>query len=162
MDAFLIGFPILYIKRKKKLNIKKELSLNFFGKKDFALKTTELLLLLIIISIMINVALTILSLNDMAKVTQKISVTAPILLAYLFIVRVTAEEWFFRGFLVKQIGVMGSSIAFAAVHVFYFSVAEVIGAFLLGLVLAHYFKKNNTLYPNIIAHIAYNLFTFFF
>jgi len=72
---------------------------------------------------------------------------------------VTAEELFFRGFLVKQIGVIGSSIAFAAVHVFYFSIGEVIGAFLLGLLLAYYFKKNNTLYPNIAAHIGYNLIT---
>ena len=158
LDAFLMGFPILYIKRKK-LGLKKEFSLNFFGIKELTFKTIELLFFLIIFSMIIALLLTIVSLNDTAKVEQKISSTGPLLLGYLFIVRVTAEEWFFRGFLVKQIGILGSSIAFAAVHAFYFSIAEVIGAFFLGLLLAYYFKKNNSLYPNIIAHISYNVIT---
>ncbi|MDO8627609.1 MAG: type II CAAX endopeptidase family protein [Candidatus Diapherotrites archaeon] len=83
-------------------------------------------------------------------------------LLYLFIVRVFAEEIFFRGLLTNKIGIFFSSVVFGIMHAGYFSFLEIFGAFALGLVLAYFYKKNGTLVPNIVAHIIYNLTVLFF
>ncbi|MEK6942292.1 MAG: CPBP family intramembrane glutamic endopeptidase [archaeon] len=98
--------------------------------------------------------------NDLEKVSNsvdKIRNTAPLALAYFLVVRVAAEEVFFRGFLVKKLGIAGSSVVFGLAHFFYGSVAEVIGAMILGAILAVAFNENKSIYPNIAAHFFYNL-----
>jgi len=82
--------------------------------------------------------------------------TAPLLIWYFLTIRVFAEEVFFRGFLVKKIGVIPSSIIFGAAHFAYGSMVEVFGAFILGLILAKAFEENKSLFPNIFAHFFYN------
>jgi uncharacterized protein len=66
------------------------------------------------------------------------------------------EEWFFRGFLVSKTNVYISSFLFAIAHFGYGSYVEVVGAFILGLVLAFYYKKINNLWPLYISHLLYN------
>jgi len=105
------------------------------------------------------VLISALGLNDLEKVGNAIDqqksdlllfgATLPIL---LFI-----EEFFFRGFLVKRLGMVPSSIIFAAAHISYGSIAEIIGVFFLGLILAYWYKKHNSLLQNYIAHLAYDL-----
>lgn len=98
--------------------------------------------------------------NDLEKVANsvdKIRQTAPLELAYFLVVRVAAEEIFFRGFLVKKIGIAGSSVIFGLAHFVYGSAAEVIGAIILGAILAVAFNENKNIYPNIAAHFLYNL-----
>jgi len=77
-------------------------------------------------------------------------------IVYLFVIRVFVEEFFFRGFLVKKIGVFLSALLFAIAHLGYSSIVEFVGAFILGLVLGYYFKKTDNIYPNIIAHFLYD------
>jgi len=95
-------------------------------------------------------------LQDLELVSSKILAFPFYYVLYLFIVRVFLEEWFFRGFLVKRIGVILSSLVFAAGHLAYGSIVEVVGAFVLGMVLAYYFKRTGNLWINIVAHLLYN------
>ncbi len=110
-------------------------------------------------SIAISLVLSALRINDLGNVTNVIEIvkkTAPFLLVYIFLVRIPAEELFFRSFLTKKLGIWLSSAIFALAHVFYFSIGEIVGAFILGAILAYNFRANKTIVPNIIAHILYN------
>ncbi len=88
--------------------------------------------------------------------TEKIKTLSPFLLIYLLVVRVFLEEWFFRGFLVSKMGVLFSAALFGIAHYGYGSIVEVTGAFILGIVLAYYFKRLKNLYPLYAAHFLYN------
>ncbi len=159
-DVILIGLPLLFFIWKK-LNPKKELGLkpNKFWK-DFS-GSLSLFALLLASSIVVSFVLSLLWLNDLAIVEKSIEgmvINFPLFIAYALVVRVFAEEVFFRGFLVKRIGILWSSLAFGLMHALYGSVAEVIGAFLLGLVLAWWFQKNNSLLQNYMGHFLYNSF----
>jgi membrane protease YdiL (CAAX protease family) len=165
IDFFLVFFPIIFIARKtKKIEFKKilaELGIQKTGAKFFFRETTKLLLILIAVSITISLLLVLIGLNDSQNIFQKIDSLKSqsiLLLFYMLIVRVTAEEIFFRGFLAKKIGIIFSSAAFACIHFSYGSIAEIIGTFFLGIVLAKFFMKNKNLMPNIFAHIFYNFF----
>jgi uncharacterized protein len=96
--------------------------------------------------------------SDLDLVTEKIKLLSPFFIFYLLIIRVFLEEWFFRGFLVYKTNILFSSILFAIAHFGYGSIVEVVGAFILGFVLAYYYKKINNLYPLYAGHVLYNLF----
>ena len=96
--------------------------------------------------------------TDLNLVSEKIQTLSPLFIIYLLIIRVFLEEWFFRGFLVYKTGILFSAFLFAAGHFGYGSIVELVGAFILGLVLAFYYKKINNLYPLYAAHLLYNLF----
>ena len=98
--------------------------------------------------------------NDLQNVENVVQTTLlgnPLLFAYLFTVRVFAEEVFFRGFLTPKIGPVFSSIIFAFGHFSFGSNIEVVGALLLGIVLALFFQKNRNIFPNIAGHFLYNI-----
>jgi len=160
-----IGFllvPILIIKFIEK----KEISLKQFGfKTDGALKdlllTLKIVFSLIAASFLIAIILTILGLNDLQVVSEVIGAVLRlpiIVIVYFFIVRVFLEEFFFRAFLVPRVGVVISSVMFGLAHLGYGSIAEAIGAGVLGLVLAFFYSKHKKILPNFIAHMIYNLF----
>ncbi|MFH1587287.1 MAG: type II CAAX endopeptidase family protein [Candidatus Diapherotrites archaeon] len=159
-DALLIGLPLLFFIWQK-LSAKGELGLK---PNRFLKDLTESLLLfvaLFVSSIIISILLSMLNLNDLVVVKDSIKTmisSIPLFIVYALVVRVFAEEVFFRGFLVKRVGILWSSLAFGLMHALYGSVAEVIGAFLLGLILAWWFQKNNSLLQNYIGHFLYNCF----
>jgi len=163
IDFFFIFFPVFFILRNKR-QIKKalgELGIKH-SKPGFLFKKTSVLFLALFgIAFALGIILFLLNMSDTQAVFEaidSIKKESIFLLFYFLLIRVTGEEIFFRGFLVKRIGIFPSSAIFALMHVFYGSVAEVIGAFVLGIVLAFAFKKNNNLMPNIFAHIFYNFF----
>lgn len=137
--------------------------MGFFGrglKKD--LKATFFLFLaLVVASFATSIFFTAAGINDIGNVISTISAMSVFLLVYMVIIRSAAEEVFFRGFLVKRIGIIPSTVFFAAMHVGYGSIAEIVGAFVLGLILSYAISKNGTVLPNIVAHIFYNLFAVF-
>jgi len=107
----------------------------------------------------ISIIASLIQFNDLNKVNETVKTiieVSPFLMVYYLVVRVFAEEVFFRGFLVKKIGIFGSSVIFGLAHFAYGSVIEVIGAFAAGLFLAYYFKKNDNLIPVILGHMAFN------
>ncbi len=94
---------------------------------------------------------------DQGNVQQKIQ-SVPI---YLVLLAVTlsplGEEIFFRGFLVRRVGVVLSSILFAGAHYMYGSVYELGGAFIAGIIFAYAFKRTGSLAGPITAHLILNL-----
>ncbi len=159
-DLALISLPIAFLLSRKR-NLKKTLQELGFGKiNGLSLLKKSLLLFvaLIISSIILSTAFGFFGLNDLNLVAESIKKISPIIPLFLMIVilRVISEEIFFRGFLVEKIGIVASSGVFALFHIGYGSIAEIIGAFALGLILAKAFQLNKNLYPNILAHAAYN------
>lgn len=70
-----------------------------------------------------------------------------------------AEEWFFRGLLLRRwavkwsvtSGVVGSSLIFAVLH------ADVLGAFLFGVAMCGLHARYRSLWPAIVVHAANNI-----
>ncbi|MFH0714409.1 MAG: CPBP family intramembrane glutamic endopeptidase [Candidatus Diapherotrites archaeon] len=157
LDLFLIGLPILYWKLKKQ-KIREKLSYQFSFKS--ILPALALALLLIAVGTGITYFSSFFQANDLQKVTEIIQTwsTVPFLLGYLVIVRPIAEEVFFRAFLVPIVGAPISALLFALAHYGYGSTAEIVGAFVLGLILAFWFQKRKNLAETSGAHILYNAF----
>lgn len=163
IDFILIGIPAFYFYKFRKAESLKKLLKEFGlffrpGRKD-ALASLIVLAELFAASIAISLVLSALGANDLgnvANVIEAVKKTAPFMLIYIFLVRIPAEELFFRSFLTKRLGILLSSAIFALAHVFYYSIGEVIGAFTLGAILAYNFRANRTIVPNIVAHILYN------
>ena len=167
----LILVPALFIIKRKKLRLEnlfglapvwRELGLFSNGLKIDLKRTIGLFFVLIAVALAASFVLLYIGLHDLENVSVVVSRISLPVLAYLIVVRGISEEIFFRGFLVKRIGVLGSSLIFALAHIMYFSVAEVIGTFVLGLLLALAFRKNRNLVPNIFAHMLYNIFALSF
>ncbi len=159
-DVALIALPIAFLFSRKK-NLKKALQELGFAKINglsLLKKTLLLFVALIIVSIVFTAALDFFGLNDLNLVSESVEKVSSIIPLFFLIVilRVISEEVFFRGFLVEKIGIVASSGIFALFHIGYGSVAEIIGAFVLGVILAKAFQLNKNLYPNILAHAAYN------
>lgn len=99
----------------------------------------------------------LLGLHDAYKVYEIIStVPAWILVLAVFVAPIT-EELFFRATLVPRIGIVFSSLLFGLFHFSYDSVSEIIGAVVIGLVLAFVYKKSNSVVAPIILHFIFNL-----
>jgi len=167
IDFFLLFIPIAYYylkadknesEKRKFIKVLEELKLTKINKK-ILLNALILLFFLLFASISLQQILNIVNLNDLEKVNNLIiQIKGNLLvLVYLITVRPIAEEIFFRGFLTQKTGLLFSSIFFALAHMFYYSIAEIIGAFVLGLILAYFYLKTKNLYPNILSHIGYNL-----
>lgn len=92
----------------------------------------------------------------------------PALLFILLAVQPTAEEIFFRGFLLDKIrsfggdyaGIILTGILFGLAHMSYGKIYPVIFITLMGFVLAFIVIKTKSLYSAILAHTAFNLISF--
>ncbi|PIU21577.1 MAG: hypothetical protein COT15_01640 [Candidatus Diapherotrites archaeon CG08_land_8_20_14_0_20_34_12] len=169
IDLFFVGFPLWFkaaeLKIKKPLNKRKilkifnELGLSKISSIELIKKTLILLVTLFIALIIISILSSYFGLNDSELIKDKIqsiSSQSTLILAYLLIIRVICEEIFFRGFLLGKLGNFFQAFLFAILHFSYESQIEVIGAFILGLILGKAAKDNKNLFPNILAHLIYN------
>ncbi len=121
----------------------------------------KIFLIVFFISVVLSLIFYFFGLNDLEKVAstmKAVSLQEKMVSVYLIVVRVFAEEFFFRAFLVPVLGVFGSSVVFSLLHFSYGSVAEVLGAFVLGLVLGHYYSKERNILHVYFAHMFYNTF----
>jgi len=113
--------------------------------------------LIFIVAVLNAAILMLLDLNDAYKVYEIISgVPAWILVLAVFIAPFT-EELFFRAALVPRVGILLSSLLFGIFHVSYGSLSEIIGAFLIALVLAYVYKKSKSIITPILLHLGFNL-----
>ena len=64
----------------------------------------------------------------------------------------TIEEAFFRGWLQKRIGLIGSTVLFALAHAGYGQPLLLIGVSMISLVIGTAFYRTKNLIPGIIAH----------
>lgn len=144
----------------KKERIAESLGLFSNGLKTDFIRSVQLLGAMLFISIAISAITAFAGFNDLSKVeevVQKLQESSPLFLIYLLVVRVIAEEVFFRGFLVKRIGWVPATALFGIAHVSYGSITEVFGALILGGLLAKAYERNGNIVPNIVAHMFYNL-----
>ena len=159
IDLLLISTPAAYFIAKKK-SVAESLGIFSNGIKTDFFRAMQLLGALIIVSFAISVIMFFLGFNDLSRVgeqVERIKAISPLLLLYLLVVRVIAEEIFFRGFLIQKIGWIPSTALFGMAHFSYGSVTEVLGALVLGAILAKAYERNRNIVPNIVAHMFYNL-----
>lgn len=99
--------------------------------------------------------------NDLEKVSEIVMnnfFSNPQSFLIILVIVVFIEEFFFRAFLTTKIGIIPSTIFFTIAHYGYGSIAEIIGVFFLGLILAYWFKKNKSIIQNYFGHLLYNIF----
>ena len=162
--ALMVIFPFFWLRLIKK-NTWKEiheiLFPKFLGVKKELIGSVILFLLLVVGFFLIIGVVNIFGVNDLDKVDQvvKESVRSGAIIYFTTLLPILfIEEFFFRAFLVSRIGVIPSTLLFTVAHFGYGSIAEFIGVFALGLILAYWFKKNKSLVQNYFGHVLYDLF----
>jgi membrane protease YdiL (CAAX protease family) len=161
--AFLFAFPFFWLRAAKSYswdNVISELLPRPQGWKKELVGTLKLFFLMLGMFILLNVALNLLGINDLSKVDSAIGEEiAGGLLPFLFsmAIIVLVEEIFFRSFLVNRIGAFPSTLIFTSAHIGYGSIAELVGVFFLGFLIAYWFRKNNSIIQTYFAHLIYNL-----
>jgi membrane protease YdiL (CAAX protease family) len=160
--------PIFYyrvINEKNWNQIRKELIPKFKGFKKEFVGTTKLFFLLFMGAIIIKFLIILIDIFLQTKVMDMENVAGfvetgmtinPITFIIMMIIIVFLEEYFFRAFLVKRIGIIFSTLIFTFFHLGYESITQTIGVLLLGLLLAYWFKKHDSLIQNYFGHLAYN------
>lgn len=161
----LILFPIFYhraINDQPWEKIKEELLGKWQGSKKEILGGIALFGALLIGFYILSIIINVSGFNDLELVEEVIksslSENMPLFILSIFLF-VFAEELFFRAFLVKKIGLLLSTIIFTFAHIGYGSMAEIFGVFFLGLILAYWYTKKNSLFQNFLGHLLYNLLT---
>ncbi len=166
LDIFLFFIPFYFIFLFNRANSLAQVfrlqGLKKIPFKELFKKTIIIFLLLFVLSYTLSFFSVLFKVSDLNLVSEEILRYSPIAIVYLFLVRVFLEEWFFRGFLTPRLGVILSSALFAIGHIAYGSIIEIIGAFVLGVFLSSTYKKYNNLWPNVFAHIIYNLVIYLF
>jgi membrane protease YdiL (CAAX protease family) len=164
-----LTIPIFYyriIKEKSWTEIKKTLFPKYKGHKIEIIGSIKLFIFLIIGFIIIATTINFLEIisntqiSDMENVAEFVISgfgTNAIIFLILIIIVVFIEEFFFRAFLVKRTGILFSTIIFTFFHLGYESITQTIGVFFLGLILAYWFKKHNSIIQNYFGHLLYNL-----
>jgi len=166
--VIMIFLPLFWLRVVKKLSWKKLLAHLFPKPKSFKEEifgTITLLVMLLAAFVVISSLITFVAgalnmpqIDDLDKVAQSIAQQKDNLwffVAMLFPL-LLIEEFFFRAFLVPRIGPIISTVLFAGAHITYWSIAEIIGVFALGLILAYWYKKNNSLLQNFFGHLLYD------
>ncbi|MGC8479182.1 MAG: CPBP family intramembrane glutamic endopeptidase [Candidatus Micrarchaeia archaeon] len=122
-----------------------------------------LIFVLIFISLTANYTNTTITGNSSAIFA---SGPAPPPIWFYFFVAIIApiiEEITFRGFFIKRIGIIPSAIIFALLHSGYYTsisflslLSLLLAAFIFAVVAGIIYKKTNSIYPSIVAHILEN------
>lgn len=97
--------------------------------------------------------------NIVSNVLSKTDL-APLLV--IIVVAPFVEEIFFRGYLQRKTNLWFASFIFAYFHIIYGSLTELIGAFLLGLILGKEYEYTGDLFAPTFSHFFYNLVIVFF
>jgi membrane protease YdiL (CAAX protease family) len=158
--SFLFGAFFLLSIDSKEQNIKKILERIGLPPKDwkqFFLFFALGFLSLIVVLFLISTVLGHFGYADNERVFQKLSSVPFWILPFAVLVAPFTEELFFRAALMPRFGVIGSSLLFGVMHIFYGSVMEVVGAIIIGILLAMAYKKSRTIMVPIAIHLFYNL-----
>ncbi|MCP4646116.1 MAG: CPBP family intramembrane metalloprotease [bacterium] len=107
-------------------------------------------------SFVVNIILHFAGVSDQEQIVTVVSGLPLYLLIMAFTLGPISEELLFRAFLVPRIGVIASTLLFTFTHMAYGSVAELAGAFALGIVLAVAYSRLRDPLPCMVAHILFN------
>lgn len=139
--------------------------LDEYGLLKFTWKTALYGILLSFAIFALNIIIVSLSsyfgVNDLQSSSKLIQdyLAYPIFFSLFLLISAIAEEFFFRAFLTSYIGIWISTIFFALMHFAYGSYFQIIGAFILGLLLAIIWKKTKNFYIIAIGHFLQNLYS---
>ncbi len=123
---------------------------------------------LVVISVVLGAILFFFGVRDIEIVRELVMQLALPSIIYLFVVRTFIEELFFRAFLItwlerffgrgkKLLHAFTSSLVFGIAHFGYGSKAELVGAVVLGFILALEYVNGKNVLRNYIGHFLYNL-----
>lgn len=114
--------------------------------------------IMLVATILLGIIMTYgLGISDSEKIAEMVASFPVYILLVAIILAPLSEELFFRAFLTGKTGIVVSSVLFAIVHSAYGSIIEIIGTFILGLILAAIYKRSKSITPCIIMHFVYNL-----
>ena len=114
---------------------------------------------ILVIEILLGVASSVSGVQLPTNVQELLGGTPLYFLLFGAFISPINEEIFFRGFLVKRIGIILSALVFMIFHAGYGSAAEFLGALAFGLIAGYIFKKTESLYATILGHMLVNLLT---
>ncbi|MEK6982873.1 MAG: CPBP family intramembrane glutamic endopeptidase [Candidatus Micrarchaeota archaeon] len=112
-----------------------------------------------LLSIILGILVNFLKINDQSNVASKVNSFPYYILFFGIFIAPFTEELFFRGFLSSKIGNFLSTAIFALFHILYGSITEVIGVFFIGYLFAIIYKRSGSLWPCILIHLLFNLFS---
>jgi membrane protease YdiL (CAAX protease family) len=136
-----------------------------------SLKTTAIytvigLIAMFVLLFLLGILSLVFGFNDQYKISDKIAGLPWYVLLLAVVIAPFTEELFFRAFLIPWLGkfagkfaIILSSILFSISHVTYGSVVEILGVFVVGLVLGTVFVRSKSITPCIAIHLIYNLFS---
>ena len=96
---------------------------------------------------------------DVEKISKTLKAADVSQLIIILTIASFIEEFFFRGFLQRKTNILFASFVFAYFHIIYNSLSEVVGAFVLGLVLGKEYEQTKSIFAPILSHFFYNLIT---
>jgi len=166
--ASMLVLPLFWLRIVKKYSWKQiriELLPKYQGHKKEIIGSLALFAALFLGFILITGFVDLVGINDLDKVSQSITEStsqgfSEFILTLFFVLFL--EEFFFRAFLLKRMGMVPSNLVFTLLHTGYGSIAELIGVFVLGMILAYWYKKNNSLLQNYLGHLLYDFFAIAF
>ncbi|MBN2477755.1 CPBP family intramembrane metalloprotease, partial [Candidatus Micrarchaeota archaeon] len=121
-------------------------SLGFPGHLITTLKYTFAgLFAVFLISFLISIAADNGGFDDSYKIEETVQGLPFELIVFAVIIAPITEEIFYRAFLTEKIGIWGSATVFGLSHIAYGSYVEVIGAFLIGLLLSFIYRKSKSI-----------------
>lgn len=151
-----LPFILLYLEKK---NLKQALQYLGLTKEKPGRQVFDglrLFVLFFFVFLLLGAILQLAGILDASKVAEVV-LKQPL---YMLLIAATlapiAEELFFRGYLQKKIGIVFTSLIFAAMHYAYGSVAEIVAAFVMSMIAGGWVRKHKTLAPVILAHALYN------
>jgi membrane protease YdiL (CAAX protease family) len=164
----MLVLPLFWLRVIKKYTwkqIRTELFPKYQGAKKEIIGSFALFSALFLGFILITGFVDLIGVNDLDKVSQSLTDSTSngatefviTLVIVLFL-----EEFFFRAFLLKRMGMVPSNLVFTLLHIGYGSTAELIGVFVLGMILAYWYKRNNSLLQNYLGHLLYDFFAILF
>jgi len=101
----------------------------------------------------------LLGLSDTSKVEAVLSKQTTLGLLAVLLIAPIGEELLFRGYLLRKIGLVASSVLFAALHWGFGSVQELAAALTAALLFGWYVQKNKLLLPAMVAHALVNAYS---
>lgn len=150
--------PILWVRYINNGKYKKYLGLTTEKLTKNILLGIGLAILTLIISLLISQALiTFFGIEEQNVLLEEIVGFGPLIALLISLSAGISEEIFFRGFLQTRIGLVPAAALFAIVHASYGVIIQIIGPFIMGLLIGYLYYKTNSVVGPIVAHTLYNL-----
>ena len=150
-------FALAFYEKKTWEKTLKELLIRPLPKiKPTVVSALKIFAVFFIVLIALNLLFLKLGLNEADKVREVVSKQGFLALVFAVTLAPIGEELLFRGYLQKRLGIILSSLVFAAFHVAYGSYTEVIAAFSFSIIAGLELRKTKNVYACILSHALFN------